>query len=497
MSVRLTLADVLRAVGADAHAVAPQSAQMAVTGVALDTRELRAGDIFLALRGGSDHGLRHAVAAIEAGASAILAEMPLPVDAPPVGSVPTIAVADLRRHAGSLAASIYGAPSRVLDVVGVTGTNGKTSTVQFIAQAAARAGRRSATQGTLGAGPIGQLQPGLRTTPDVCTTQRFLGEMRDAGIDLVAIEVSSHALDQGRVDAVRFEVAVFTQLTRDHLDYHGDMPAYFAAKARLFQWPGLRAAVINCDCPWGRLLLAQTSALAISYSASGAPEATLAAEGIELDHAGVRFTLRLRDQRRLIATRLLGRFNVDNLLAACGALHALGMPLERIAMVVSQLEPVPGRMNRIGGGAEPLVVVDYAHTPDAIVKALAALREHAPRRLSIVFGCGGERDRGKRPQMAAAAEAGADRVFVTDDNPRGEDGDAIVAEICSGFAAPQAVVVERDRALAIALAVGSAGPGDIVLIAGKGHEPYQEIGGRQLAFDDREVARQCLLRRAA
>jgi UDP-N-acetylmuramoyl-L-alanyl-D-glutamate--2,6-diaminopimelate ligase len=403
----------------------------------------------------------------------------------------------LRQHAAALAAAVHGAPSLVLDVIGVTGTNGKTSTVQFIAQAAAAVGRRTATQGTLGAGPLGQLQLGSRTTPDACTTQRFLGEMRDAGIDLVAMEVSSHALHQGRVDAVRFEVAVFTQLTRDHLDYHGDMQAYFEAKARLFQWPGLRAAVINIDCPWGRQLLQQTRALTISYSASGNVAATLAAEEIELDQAGLRFILRVGDQRRAVATRLLGRFNIDNLLAACGALHALGIPLERIAGTLPQLEPVPGRMNRLGGAAEPLVVVDYAHTPDAIGKALAALREHAPRQLSIVFGCGGERDRGKRPQMAAAAEAGADRVIVTDDNPRDENGDAIVAEICAGFAAPQAVIVERDRARAIGLAVGTAGPGDIVLIAGKGHEPYQEIGGRQLPFDDREVAQQCLLRRAA
>jgi len=497
MSMRMTLADVLAAVGVNVRADLANAAQAAVSGIALDTRELRRGDLFLALRGASDHGLRHAGTAVERGALAILAETPLPVDVAQVQGVPVIEVADLRKHAGALAASVHGAPSLALDVIGVTGTNGKTSTVQFIAQAAAHEGRRSATQGTLGAGPIGKVQAGSRTTPDVCTTHRFLAEMRAAGIDLVAMEVSSHALDQGRVDAVHFEIAVFTQLTRDHLDYHGTMHAYFEAKARLFRWPGLRAAVINSDCPWGRQLLAQSGATTISYSASGREDAALAAEAIELDHAGLRFTLRIGSERRAIATRLLGRFNVDNLLAACGALHALGLSLDRIAAILPLLEPVPGRMNRLGGDAEPLVVVDYAHTPDAIVKALAALREHAPRQLTIVFGCGGERDRGKRPLMAAAAEAGADCVVVTDDNPRGEDGDAIVAEIVAGFAAPHAVMVERDRARAIERSVAAAGPGDIVLIAGKGHEPYQEIGGRMLAFDDREVARQCLLKRAA
>jgi UDP-N-acetylmuramoyl-L-alanyl-D-glutamate--2,6-diaminopimelate ligase len=497
MSIHMTLADVLAATDADVGSVGAGMAQRPVAGVALDTRELRGGDVFLALRGASDHGLRHAAVAVERGAIAILAETPLPVDTAAVHGVPLIAVAHLRQHAGTLAASVYGAPSLALDVVGVTGTNGKTSTVQFIAQAATHAGRRAATQGTLGAGPLGQLRAAARTTPDVCTTQRFLAEMLAAGVDLVAMEVSSHALDQGRVDAVRFELAVFTQLTRDHLDYHGSMQAYFEAKARLFRWPGLRAAIVNIDCPWGLKLLAQTAAASISYSANGKAEATLAAEDVRLDHAGVRFTLRIGRERRAVATGLLGRFNVDNLLAACGALHALGLPLDRVAAILPLLQPVPGRMNRLGGNAAPLVVVDYAHTPDAIAKALAALREHAPRQLTIVFGCGGERDRGKRPLMAAAAQAGADRVVVTDDNPRGEDGDAIVAEILAGFVAPQAVIIERDRARAIEHAVAAAGPGDIVLIAGKGHEPYQEVGGRQLPFDDRVVAEQCLLRRAA
>ena len=251
MNSVLMLDELLHQSGLDeAAALARADAHLPVPGIALDTRELRAGDVFLALRGGSDHGLHHANAAVAAGAVAILAEMPLPADAAPDIQVPVVPVVGLRAHAGLLADRVYGSPSHALDIVGVTGTNGKTSIVQFIAQAAACLGRRPATQGTLGAGPLGALRAGQRTTPDVCSTQRFLGEMRGRGCDLVAMEVSSHALEQGRVDSVRFDVAVFTQLSRDHLDYHGSMQAYFEAKERLFQWPGLRAAVINSDCPW-------------------------------------------------------------------------------------------------------------------------------------------------------------------------------------------------------------------------------------------------------
>jgi UDP-N-acetylmuramoyl-L-alanyl-D-glutamate--2,6-diaminopimelate ligase len=298
---------------------------------------------------------------------------------------------------------------------------------------------------------------------------------------------------------VRFAVAVYTQLTRDHLDYHGSMEAYFAAKARLFSWPGLRAAVINIDCPWGLLLAEQmqSNVPVYRYSARGHADARVAAEAVELDHRGLSFVLRCDGERQPVRTRLLGRFNVDNALAAAAALLALGHPLTQVAAALAGVDPVQGRMNRLGGSADPLVVVDYAHTPDAIVKALSALREHAPRRLSIVFGCGGERDRGKRPQMAAAAEAGADRVYLTDDNPRAEDGDQIISDTLAGFLQPAAVTVLRDRAAAIGAAVAGADPGDIVLIAGKGHEPYQEVGGRKLPFDDRKVAAECLARRAA
>ena len=470
-----------------------------VSGVAVDTRELQSGDVFIALRGQREHGLRHAPAAVARGAIAIVAELPLPADVSAPDNVPLFVQSDLRQRTGKLADIAYGQPSAALNIVGVTGTNGKTSVVQFIAQAATRCGVKPATQGTLGAGLLGHLHPQERTTPDVCTTHRFLAEMLADGVDLVAMEVSSHALDQGRVDAVRFDVAVFTQLTRDHLDYHGSMDAYFDAKSRLFAWPELRAAVINLDDSYGQRLLRQlpSRVKAITYSALGDASASLAASDILLDANGLAFDLRIDAARYAIRTDLIGRFNVDNLLAATAALLALDIPADAAVEAISSLRPVPGRMNRLGGGDQPLVVIDYAHTPDAIAKALSTLSEHAPSALSIVFGCGGERDRGKRAQMAAAAEAVADRIYVTDDNPRGESGDAIVADIRAGFVRPAQAIYQRDRRAAIERAIGDAAATDIVLIAGKGHESYQEIDGLRVAFDDYAVAADVLAARRA
>jgi len=366
--------------------------------------------------------------------------------------------------------------------------------VQLLSQAWALRGITSGSIGTLGAGLYGHVVPTGFTTPLVLQLHALLAGLRDAGASAVAMEVSSHALHQGRVDGVHFDVAVFTNLTRDHLDYHGDMQAYGDAKARLFQWPQLRAAVLNLDDAFGRELRAALPAgtHGIGISSRGA-QADVRAENIVLDATGIVFDLLLGDIRREVRSPLLGRFNVDNLLAVAGTLHALGDGADAITDTLARLQPVAGRMTRLGGdGIHPLVVIDYAHTPDALEQALASLRAHAHGRLVCVFGCGGERDRGKRPQMAAIAERGADRVIVTDDNPRSEDGDAIVAEILAGFADGNAVVVERDRAAAIARAVGAAGPGDIVLIAGKGHEPYQEVAGVRHPFHDLQVAARAL-----
>ena len=476
--------------------VAGVPAGLAVSGLVQDSREVGPGDVFIAIPGFGTHGLRFSSRALDAGAAAIVYETPAPEDL----EVPAdaIAVPGLRSRLGAMADRFHGSPSKAMVTVGVTGTNGKTSTVQLLAQAWTLRGLRAGSIGTLGAGLHGAVEPTGFTTPQVSQLHALLARLRDDGAQAVAMEVSSHALDQGRVDGVHFRVGVFTNLTRDHLDYHGDMASYGAAKARLLRWPGLEAAVVNLDDPYGLQLFESGHAgRTIGISTRGHPAALLRAESVALDGAGIGFRLCTGEAEHPVRSPLLGRFNVDNLLAVAGVLHALGENAATIADTLSQLQPVPGRMNRLGGdGVLPLVVIDYAHTPDALAQALTSLRAHAAARLICVFGCGGERDRGKRAQMAQIAEAEADVVIVTDDNPRGEDGDGIVADILAGMAVPQAASVVRDRAVAIARAIGQAGADDIVLIAGKGHEPYQEVNGVRHDFDDTEVAAAALAAKA-
>jgi UDP-N-acetylmuramoyl-L-alanyl-D-glutamate--2,6-diaminopimelate ligase len=343
----------------------------------------------------------------------------------------------------------------------------------------------------------GQLREGERTTPDAISVQALLADFRDAEVSHVAMEVSSHALEQGRVGAVDFEVAAFTNLTRDHLDYHGSMQAYGAAKAKLFAWPELRSAVVNIDDAFGRELAAQLPAgvQPLRFSMMDDSDAEIAASAIVTSAEGLAFRLRTPWGVRAINSHLLGRFNVANLLAVVGCLGALGEPFSRIVVAVEQLQPVNGRMNRLGGlYGLPLVVVDYAHTPDALEQALNAVRAHCAGKLICVFGCGGERDAGKRPLMGAIAARLADVAIVTDDNPRGEDGDAIVAQIVAGMASARAMTVERDRASAIGQALQLARSGDVVLIAGKGHETYQEGAAGKRPFDDLAVAHAALER---
>ena len=466
---------------------------LVVHGLVQDSRAVQAGDAFFAIAGFGAHGLGFVEQARAAGASAILFEPPAPANLP--APADAIAVPGLRARMGELADRFHAHPSHDMKMVGVTGTNGKTSTVQLLAQAWQLRGVRSGSIGTLGAGLQGEVVATGFTTPLVLQMHTLLARLRDAGAQAVAMEVSSHALDQGRVDGVHFDVAVFTNLTRDHLDYHGDMATYGAAKARLFARQGLQASVVNLDDAFGRELLSSlpSPVRAIGVSSRDADSATLRAGNLRMDVSGIGFDLVIDGQEHAVQSRLLGRFNVDNLLAVAGVLHALGETPADIANTLSQLQPIHGRMNRLGGeGGRPLVVIDYAHTPDALEQALSSLREHAPTRLVCVFGCGGERDAGKRPQMAAIAERLADLVIVTDDNPRGEDGDAIVADILAGFERADATIVLRDRAQAIARAIGEAGAHDIVLVAGKGHEPYQEIAGVKHAFDDSVVAREQL-----
>lgn len=467
---------------------------LAVSGLTLNSRDARPGVAFVALRGTRHHGIAFAADAVARGAVAVIAESPAPADAPTL-DVPVLWVDDLAARVGELAARFHGDPSRHLQVIGVTGTNGKTSTVQLVAQALDRLGHRAASIGTLGSGLVGELREGERTTPDAISVQDTLASFRDAGATHVAMEVSSHALVQGRVNGVAFDVAAFTNLTRDHLDYHGTMEAYGEAKARLFAWPGLKTAVVNIDDEFGAALARRLPAgiARLRVSAAGQPDAEVAAEEVVTSGEGLAFLLRTPWGSRPVRSPLLGRFNVANLLTVVACLGALGEPFERIVDAVQSLAPVNGRMNRLGDGLrQPLVVVDYAHTPDALEQALTALRAHCAGRLLCVFGCGGERDAGKRPVMGAIAERLADVAIVTDDNPRGEDGDAIVAQIVAGFADPSKARVERDRETAIRLALSMAHAGDVLLVAGKGHETYQEGAHGKRPFDDMAVARAAL-----
>jgi UDP-N-acetylmuramoyl-L-alanyl-D-glutamate--2,6-diaminopimelate ligase len=469
----------------------PASGDIMVSGLTQDSHAVHAGDAFVALAGAKHHGIEFASAAIGQGAVAVLAER-LPGFRSPV-SDPVVWVENLRSHLGEIAARFYGDPSASMTLIGVTGTSGKTSTVQMLAQALAHLGKRAATIGTLGAGLHGALHAGERTTPDVIRVHRLLAEFRDAGATDVAMEVSSHALDQHRVDGLHFDVAVFTNLTRDHLDYHGTMEAYGAAKAKLFAWPNLRAAVINIDDAFGRdLATGMPAGVRVMRCGLASSDADIRAGDVHTHSDGIDFELATPWGKASVQSRLLGRFNVANLLAVAGVLGALDVRFDRIVDALQSLEPVAGRMNRLGGGGLPLVVVDYSHKPDPLEQVLATLRAHCEDKLVCVFGCGGERDAGKRPVMGAIAERLADVVIVTDDNPRGEDGDAIVAQIVAGMRAPQRAIVERDRARAIDMAIAQARAGDVVLIAGNGHETYQEVAGAKRPFDDLRVARAAL-----
>lgn len=474
----------------------PALAARRITGLRLDSRAIEPGEGFVALAGQRHHGLAFAQQALQRGASCVIYETPAP--AADVTEAVGVPVPALRRHLGTLAERVYAAPSRELLIVGVTGTNGKTSTVHLLAQALDGAGVGVATIGTLGSGRPGALVEGERTTPDVFAVHALLRRFRDGGVSHVAMEVSSHALDQGRIDGVRFAIAVFTNLSRDHLDYHGDMAAYGAAKGRLFGWPGLQTAVVNSDDAFGRALLRQVPGsvrrLRYGLSRHDGERPEFFADDVRTDIDGLSFAMTTPQGTADVATRLLGRFNVANLLAVAACLHALDWPLDRIVAAMAKLESVPGRMNRYGGGDQPLVVVDYAHTPDALEQALASLRAHTAQRLSCVFGCGGERDPGKRAPMGETASRVADRTVVTSDNPRGESPQDIIDAIVGGMGGDYVVI--PDRAAAIAHAVGNAEPDDVILIAGKGHETFQAIGGERIPFSDYDQAQAALAGRA-
>ncbi len=465
----------------------------------LDTCQLRAGDVFFACAGRTSHGRDYLGQAVEAGAAAIVMQADSQDSGTPAGDVPVLAVQDLPMQLGPTAHLWYGRPSDVLSVVAVTGTNGKTSCVQWLAAALNAGGVACGTIGTLGVSlPDGTDLGGMLTTPDVLTMHRSLAAIREAGAEVVALEASSIGLDQGRLDGVRIDIAAFTNLTHDHLDYHHTLENYQHAKFALFNWPGLRGAVVNADDPAGAALIqALPPALTLAYSMRGNASATVLAQDIHAGRHGLVFNLLTREGAAQLLTRLVGEHNVANLLLVAGVLQQLGWDLPRMARVLATLRSVEGRLQVVeplgGAGAanaQAMVVVDYAHTPDALDRALIALRDVAAARggrLVCVFGCGGSRDRSKRPVMGRIAAERADVVVLTNDNPRLEDPLDIVQQIASGM--PRAPQIELDRALAILSSIWTAEARDVVLLAGKGHETYQESHGQRVPFDDREWAR--------
>jgi len=468
--------------------------------ITADSRRVESGFAFAAYRGQQADGRAYIADAIARGAGAVLWD-PEGFAWSPGWTVANVAVPGLRGKLGAIADRVYGAPSQSLTVIGVTGTNGKTTCAHWIAHALERCGRRAALVGTLGNGVVGALAPALNTTPDAALVHAMLAGFRDAGVAAVAMEVSSHGLDQGRVNAVRFDTALFTNLTRDHLDYHATMASYGAAKAKLFAWPGLRSRVINTDDAFGRGLAADARARGARVLTYGRSDADVAATRLAATVDGIAIAVRTPWGAGEVAMKISGEFNAVNALGVLGVLLEGGIALDAALAALASLMPPAGRMQRLGGGTQPLVVVDYAHSPDALAKALDALRPSVAGggALVCVFGCGGDRDAGKRPEMGRIAAECADRIVVTSDNPRNESPAAIAEAIARGIpeTARGRVAVELDRAAAIDAAIANARDGDVVLIAGKGHENYQERRGVRTRFSDAEVAAAALGRRRA
>lgn len=489
--------------------IADVPASIGITDLSLDSRTVSEGGLFLACAGRRTHGLAALPEALSRGARAVLWESVPDASAPVVPpAVHAQAVEKLSTVASSIAGKFFDLPSETLRVAGITGTNGKTTTAWLLAQALTRCESQSAYMGTLGVGMApGAVVPGEYTTADAVSVQRQLAAMRDAGAECVAMEVSSHALDQHRVAGVRFRVAAFTNLTRDHLDYHGTMEAYGAAKARLFEMPKLEAGVINVDDAFGaELARRHASSLPltlIARNASGiaviddirsrAPFVrSLVASDIKALSGGLSFAIEYRvgtaeSAEHVVTLPLVGEFNVENALVTLGLLLALGVALEPALRALGECRAPAGRMEAVTAPGRALAIVDYAHTPDALAKSLRAARAHCRGKLHLVFGCGGDRDVGKRPLMAGVAAAMADGIVITDDNPRSESAAGIVADIIAGFPQGIRATVIHDRGDAIRHALAGAREGDVVLVAGKGHENYQIVGAERRPFSDRET----------
>ena len=460
-----------------------------------DSRKLVRGDGFIAWPGAATDGRKFVGAALEAGALACLVEQE-GAAAYGLQDAKVAEYAGLKAATGPIAAAYFNQPSRQLRICAVTGTNGKTSTAWWLAQAQGRLGRKCGLIGTLGTGEPGAMVSNGLTTPDPVLLQQELRRFADQGFVAVALEASSIGVVEHRLDATAIEVAIFTNFTQDHLDYHASMEAYWEAKAALFGWPGLKAAVINIDDAKGDELKDSLAGSGLDlWTVSCTEPARLQARKIVHGSDGLSFEVVEGGESHRLATRLVGQYNVSNLLGVLGALRAMGVPLADAVKACTDLLPVPGRTETLAVPGQPLVVIDYAHTPDALEKVLLALRPAAARRggqLWCVFGCGGDRDATKRPLMAAVAEKNADQVVVTSDNPRSENPLAIICQVLLGLSHRDAVHVQADRAAAITHALSLAGPDDVVLLAGKGHESFQEIGGAKLPFSDREHAQAAL-----
>ena len=467
-----------------------------LSGISCDSRRIGRGTLFVGLPGTQVDGGCFWPQALQAGAvAAVISEAAAALQPPGPGDAVLVAPEPLTRWAGELAAAFWSQPSRRLALIGVTGTNGKTTTTYLIEHLAVSSGRPSALFGTLVNRWPGHSVTAQHTTAFADLLQAQLAQAVEAGAQIGAMEVSSHALDQQRVAGCHFSGAVFTNLTQDHLDYHPSMQAYFEAKARLFAEPLLAGgAVVNGDDPWGAQLVSRLGK-ACWRSSLEDPSAELFIRDLQLGAGGVRGVLQTPAGEGAFHSPLLGRFNLMNLLQAVGALVQQGVPLPQLLEGLANFRGVPGRMERVvvgDGGGDPAVLVDYAHTPDGLANALAACRPFTKGRLICVFGCGGDRDRSKRPQMGAIAAQLADRVVVTSDNPRTEDPLSILNDVVAGISAGTDLVVEVDRARAIALGIAAAEPCDLVLIAGKGHEDYQILGTTKIHFDDREEAERAL-----
>ena len=476
-----------------------------INGLNLDSRKIGRGDMFIAIAGETVNGMTFINAAIENNAAAVVWDASTEADAIQVNwrktgsgqDVPVIAIPDLKQNAGMLADRFYGKPSETISVCGITGTNGKTSCSHFIAQVMS-SDAPCGLMGTLGSGIYPDLKETGYTTPDAISCHQWLADIRSHNAKYAVMEVSSHALIQGRVNGIRFENALFTNLSHEHLDFHGDMDSYSMAKAKLFHFPGLRNAIINIDDEAGRKISDTLPATVhcVRYGMNNKFKADVSGSDLKLSQDGLSMYVRTPWGEGRLTSSLIGRFNASNLLAVLSVSLLQGIEFDVALERLKHIESVPGRMQRLGGDNMPLIVVDYAHTPDALEQALSSLREHTEGNLWCVFGCGGDRDKRKRSQMGSIAENRADYIVLTNDNPRSEDPASIIEDIRKGISDSAQLKVESDRHNAIHYAIQQAHAGDVILIAGKGHENYQLIGNTKYPFNDVEEAMQQLEARA-